>query len=38
MAAFLEPPVPTMEFGELDAVYYTGGWTTSLYGVEAEFD
>lgn len=38
MAAFLEPPVPTMEFGELDAVYYNGGWTTSLYGVEAEFD
>ncbi len=38
MAAFLEPPVPTMEFGELDSVYYTGGWTTSLYGVEAEFD
>ena len=38
MAAFLEPPVPTMEFGELDAVYYNGGWTTSLYGVEAAFD
>ncbi|MBP1987378.1 hypothetical protein [Halolamina salifodinae] len=38
MAAFLEPPVPTMEFGELDAVYYNGGWTTSLYGVEAEFE
>lgn len=38
MAAFLEPPVPTMEFGELDAVYYNGGWATSLYGVEAEFE
>jgi len=38
MAAFLEPPVPTMEFGELDSVYYSGGWTTSLYGVEADFD
>jgi len=38
MAAFLEPPVPTLEFGELDSVYYNGGWTSSLYGVEAEFD
>ena len=38
MAAFLEPPVPTMAFGELDSVYYNGGWTSSLYGVEAEFD
>jgi len=38
MAAFLEPPVPTMAFGELSTVYYNGGWTTSLYGVEAEFD
>lgn len=38
MAAFLEPPVPTMEFGELSTVYYNGGWSTSLYGVEAEFD
>ncbi|MFW5911542.1 MAG: hypothetical protein ACOCQV_02280 [Halolamina sp.] len=38
MAAFLEPPVPTMEFGELGSVYYNGGWSTSLYGVEAEFD
>ncbi|GAB7093578.1 hypothetical protein JCM30237_07300 [Halolamina litorea] len=38
MAAFLDPPVPTLEFGELDSVYYNGGWATSLYGVEAEFD
>ena len=38
MAAFLEPPVPTKEFGQLDSVYYNGGWTSSLYGVEAEFD
>jgi hypothetical protein len=38
MAAFLEPPVPTMAFGELDSVYYNGGWTSSLYGVAAEFD
>jgi hypothetical protein len=38
MAAFLEPPVPTKEFGQLGSVYYNGGWTSSLYGVEAEFD
>lgn len=29
LAAFLEPPVPTMAFGELDSVYYDGGWTSS---------
>ena len=38
MAAFLEPPVPTKEFGELESVYYNGGWTSALYGVEAEFE
>ena len=38
MAAFLDPPVPTLEFGELDSVYSNGGWLTTLYGVEAEFE
>jgi len=38
MAAFLDPPVPTLEFGELDTVYSTGGWLSRLYGIEAEFE
>jgi hypothetical protein len=38
MAAFLDPPVPSLEFGELDAVYSNGGWLTTLYGIEAEFE
>lgn len=38
MAAFLDPPVPTLEFGELDTVYSNGGWLSTLYGVEAEFE
>jgi hypothetical protein len=38
MAAFLAPPVPTLAFGELDAVYSNGGWLRRLYGIEAEFE
>ena len=38
MAAFLDPPVPTLEFGELDTVYSNGGWLRRLYGIEAEFE
>jgi len=38
MAAFLDPPVPTLEFGELERVYSNGGWLTRLYGIEAEFE
>lgn len=38
MSAVLDPPVPTLEFGELDSVYSNGGWLTTLYGVEAEFE
>lgn len=38
MAAFLDPPVPELAFGELAEVYANGGWFTTLYGVEAEFE
>lgn len=38
MAAFLDPPVPSLEFGELDSVYSNGGWLSTLYGIEAEFE
>jgi len=38
MAEFLDPPVPTLEFGELDTVYSNGGWLTVLYGIEAKFE
>lgn len=38
MSEFLDPPVPSLKFGELSTVYSNGGWRTMLYGIEAEFD
>lgn len=38
IAAYLDPPVPTLAFGELSTVYSNGGWLSTLYGVEAEFE
>ena len=38
MAALLDPPVPELAFGELSEVYSNGGWFTTLFGVEAEFE
>jgi hypothetical protein len=38
MSEILDPPVPSLAFGELSEVYSNGGWFTMLYGIEAEFD
>lgn len=38
MSELLDPPVPSLEFGELSTVYSNGGWFTMLYGIEAEFE
>lgn len=38
ISTFLDPPVPTLAFGELDEAYVNAGWSSTLYGVEAEFE
>lgn len=38
MSEILDPPVPSLEFGQLSTVYSNGGWFTMLYGIEAEFE